>query len=273
MNTMKQFHTHTISITSGKGGVGKTSLTANMALTLADRGNRVLILDGDMGMANVDLFFGVKPQGTLHDLLTESKSIHEILTPLSKNIDLVSGGSGFAELNRLNRFERKAIVDAVMDLEYRYDFLLIDTSPGLSDNVLYLNAAAETMVLVLTPDPASMTDSYALMKVLHQEYKRNRFTVLCNQVRDESEGLSLYSRFSDVANRFLNVGLDYLGAVPMDASLRRATQLQRLILRHDPSSVSAGAIRQVTHQLEKTLSQNSTLERSGVFWEQVMGVA
>ena len=265
--------THTVSITSGKGGVGKTLLTSNLAWALAQQGRRVLILDGDLGLANVDLFFNVKAKGHLLDLLHENKTVDEIVTPLAPRIDLISGGSGFVEMTRLTVFERRSLVESVMGLEYQYDDILIDTSSGIADNVLYLNAAADQILVVITPDPASLTDSYALIKLLNQIHKENRFSIVCNQVPSEAEGIALFTRFTDAVTRFLSVGLDYWGCVPQDPLLRKATQMQRLILRQDPSNPASRSLQMISQNLQSARDQNTTLESAPLFWEQVMGVA
>jgi flagellar biosynthesis protein FlhG len=265
--------TRTVSITSGKGGVGKSTIVANMAYALAQRGKKVLILDGDLGMANVDIMFGVKPEHSLLDVLQGRKEMDQIVTPLAPNISLIPGGSGLVELNRLNSFERRSLVDAVSSLNFLYDYLLIDTAPGISDNVLYLNSAAQVATVVITPDPASLADSYALIKVLNQEYKESKFSVVCNQVRDEMEGISLFNRFNEVVNRFLYIGLDFWGAIPQDPLFRRSTQNQRLILKHEPQSDSAKCLLKVSNKLEGSMRMNADKAGLQFFWEQVVGVA
>ncbi|HWU42724.1 MAG TPA: MinD/ParA family protein, partial [Bdellovibrio sp.] len=215
-STFDMYRTRTISITSGKGGVGKTTLVANLALSLAQRGKKVLILDGDLGMANVDILFGVKTNGNIHDIISGQREMKDILLEVSKDVFLVPGGSGVVEFNHMNHFERRAMVEAVSALPLGFDYLLIDTAPGIAENVLFLNSAAQTVSVVITPDPASFADAYALIKVLHRQYKVNRFSIICNQVRDEDEGLGLYKRFNDVVNKFLYIGLDYWGSIPND---------------------------------------------------------
>ncbi|MBX2987597.1 MAG: MinD/ParA family protein [Bdellovibrionaceae bacterium] len=265
--------TKTMSITSGKGGVGKTTLVSNIALGLAAKGKKVLILDGDWGMANVDIFFGVRPSGHFLDVLKGQKTVREILCEVSPGIFLLPGGSGLPEVNGMNNFQRRALLDAVAELPHDFDWMLIDTAPGIADNVLYLNSAADSISVVITPDPASFADSYALIKVLHQKHKENRFSILCNQVRDEVDGFGLYRRFQEAVTRFLDVGLDFAGSVPMDPLLRRATQMQRLVLRQEPQSPSARAIANLCariHMDEGRVEGKGSLQ---VFWQQVVGVA
>jgi flagellar biosynthesis protein FlhG len=265
--------TKTISFTSGKGGVGKTTMAANFAHYLALQGKKVLVFDGDLGMANVDIFFGVKPNGTLLEVIQGEKDLMDVITPVSSHIHLVSGGSGLVEMTRLNAFERKGTVDAISQLEHNYDYMVIDTSPGISDNVLYLNSAAQNITVIVTPDPASITDSYALMKVLYKEYKETRFTVLCNQVRDDAEGLSLFQRLADVTSRFLPIGLDYGGSVTSDPLFRRSTQSQRLILKHETNSDAARVLNNSFNRIEKSLAKSDNKGGIQFFWEQVVGVA
>jgi flagellar biosynthesis protein FlhG len=266
-------NTRTIAITSGKGGVGKTTMTANIALQLSREGQKVLVFDGDLGLANVDIFLGVKPKGHLGEVVRGEKTMSEILTEVSPNLFLISGGSGIQDLNKINAFERRELLDSVSELPITFDYMIIDTASGISENVLFLNSAAQQISVVLTPDPSSFADSYALIKLLHKEYKENKFRIICNQVRDESEGVLLFNRFSDVVNRFMDVSLDYWGAVPQDVVLRRATQLQRLILRHDPQAISSKAILDVTQKIQSSVSQDVNKSGLQFFWEQVVGVA
>lgn len=265
--------TRTISITSGKGGVGKTTLVCNMALRLAQTGKKVLILDGDLGMANVDIFFGTKTVGNVRDVIYGDKEMKDIMVEASKDVFLIPGGSGIVDFNYMNNFERRAIVDSVSSLPHDFDYLLIDTAPGIADNVLFLNSAAQAVAVVITPDPSSFADAYALIKVLNAQGKVNRFSIVCNQVRDEVEGLALYQRFNEVVGRFLVVGLDYWGSIPQDPALRKSNQMQRLIMRQDPGSEAAKALRLITAHMEKSVQP---FERTGgmqMFWEQVVGFA
>ncbi len=265
--------TKTVSVTSGKGGVGKTTIVSNLAFALARQGKRVLILDGDLGMANVDIMFGVKAEANIHQVIKGEVEIAQAITPLGTNIDLIAGGSGIVELNRLNSFERRAMMESLQSMDGLYDYMLIDTAPGISDNVLYLNSAAQETAIVINPDPASLTDSYALIKVLNQEYKESHFSIICNQVRDETDGMALYHRFNEVVSRFLFVGLDYWGPLTQDPLFRKSAQNQRLILKHEPTSESSRQLLNISMKLERSLVRKN--EKSGLqfFWDQVVGVA
>jgi flagellar biosynthesis protein FlhG len=241
-----------LSVTSGKGGVGKTSLVSNMAVGLAKQGKKVLVFDGDLGMANVDIFFGVHPQRNLQDVI-DGVPLRDCLTQAAQNIDLLAGGTGLYGLCHLNAFQRREILSHIAEMNYLYDYLIIDTSPGLHDHVLHLNSVADECLVVITPDPSSFTDAYALIKVLHQKYRTQKFSIVCNQVSDEKTGAHLYLRFADVAQQFLPIRLAYKKTIPFDPQMKLSNQLQRLILRQDAKSISSQAI---TSLCAEIVSQN-----------------
>jgi flagellar biosynthesis protein FlhG len=244
-----------ISIASGKGGVGKTTLTCNLAVALAEKNQKVLIVDGDLGMANVDIFFGVRPKHTIEDLIN-GIPVHECVTSALKNIDILAGGSGLYNLTQMSAFQRREMMNQVSELKFKYDYALIDTAPGLHDYVLHLNSVADQCVVVITQDPSSFADAYALIKVLHQKYKTQNFKVVCNLI-DETSGGSLFVRFSDVVEKFLPVRLSYLGSLPQDLQLKKMQQMQRLILRQDPEIPSAAIFRTLATSLISDFGQPS----------------
>lgn len=237
-----------ISFTSGKGGVGKTSITCNVALSLAQQGKKVLLLDGDLGMSNIDIFFGVHPQKTLADVIN-NENIRSCLTSVANNVDLLAGGQGVQELYQLNAFQRREIINRLADMRFNYDFLLIDTAPGLHDYVLHLNAISDEIFVILTPDPSSFADAYALIKVLNQKHRTQNFSIICNQVKDEKQGAHLFLKFSEVIQQFLQVRVQYKCTVPYDPQLKMMNQVQRLIIRQDAQSASSKSIRALSSEI------------------------
>lgn len=265
--------TRTISVTSGKGGVGKTTLVCNMAASLSKKGYNVLILDGDLGMANVDIMFGHRCTYTIRDVLNGSKRIDEVLTQVDPHIWLLSGGSGFQELQSLSEREKRIILEQLSSLKQQFDFMLIDTAPGIDNNVMYFNTSAQEIYVVVTPDPSSFTDAYALIKVLHTYYREKRFSIIANQVRDEQEGLAVFQRISDVSQKFLYISLDYMGCIPADISVKRAIRTQQIFARTAPECAAGQAIKKIIEKINT--SQNVGQVKGGIqfFWEQIMGVA
>ncbi len=265
--------TKTISVTSGKGGVGKSTITANMAVQLAKQGKKVLVMDGDFGMANLDIMFGVSTNLSIESVLLGQKELREVICEVSSNIHLIPGGSGVYSLNRMSMFQKRFLMDQVSKLEGVYDYLLIDTAPGIDDDVLYLNSAAGEVYIVLTPDPASVIDSYALIKVLNQKYKEVKFSIVTNCVRDEKESVRLFRAISDMAEKELLVHLKYLGHVPQDSQLRNAVKSRKLVSEIYPRCPSSLSLQ----KLAKKLSDfNGIEERSGgmqFFWSQMLNVA
>ena len=271
MNFLDQ--TRIMSITSGKGGVGKTTLISNIALGLAQQGKKVLIFDADLGMANVDLFFGIKANGHIGEVIDGQKELREILVELTKNVYLIPGGSGVVELQHMNHFQKRAMLDAIQDLPMNFDVVLIDTAPGLAEHVLYFNSVAEENYLVLTPDPSSFADGYALVKVLHHQYKKKKFSVILNQVKDQQEAMKIFSKFQDIVAQFLHIRIDYLGFLPFDQSLKKAVQSQRLILKQDPMAISSKGIQEIIAEIQRTNVRTGSKTSSKQFWSQVVGMA
>jgi flagellar biosynthesis protein FlhG len=265
--------TKTISITSGKGGVGKSTLLANLALQMARQNKHVLILDGDLGMANVDVMYGLRAPFNLEHVLSGQMELSEIIVDVAPNIRLIPGGSGVASLQNLGAVERQFILDQVSEIDGPVDILLIDTASGIDDNVLTLNSAAEEILVVVTPDPSSMTDAYALIKILHQRFGENRFSIVLNMVTDEAEAKRTFKRLGDVAQNFLNVSLSYKGFVPMDADLRMATKAQQLVTRESPQSLASQHIQRLAENLSSFDQLHRVKGGMQFFWERLVSHA
>lgn len=272
-SVMKNFCTRTISVTSGKGGVGKSTLVSNLAIGLSRLGHRVLILDGDLGMANVDVMFAKRTTSSIEHVLTGEKRLTEIMIEVAPDVFLIPGGSGVYGLQQIDTFQKKMLLDQVNGLADPFDFMLIDTASGIDDNVLYLNSAAQEVLVVVTPDPASLTDAYALIKVLHKKFNEHKFSIVANMVQDQREALAVYKRLSDVTQRFLCVSLDYKGFIPTDVNLRAATKTQQLILQTNPQSPSSTAIIGLSEKLSGYDSLAPVKGGMQFFWEQLVGVA
>lgn len=234
-----------IAVSGGKGGTGKTTVAVNLATALAAAGRSVLLLDGDLGLANVDVVLGLTPRGTLEQVLQGTRRLEEIVLRSSDGVSVIPAASGVARMANLPQQELAAIVQAFSSLPGSYDALLIDTAAGLGDSVLAFCQAAQHQLLVIRNEPTSLTDAYALIKTLSQERKVRRFRVLVNMARAGSEPQLLFKRLQRVTERFLDVVLDYAGEIPDDESVARAVRARRSVLAASPGAPAARAYRQL----------------------------
>ncbi|HVP35003.1 MAG TPA: MinD/ParA family protein [Steroidobacteraceae bacterium] len=234
-----------IAITGGKGGVGKTSVAVNLATALAARSRRVVLLDGDLGLANADVFLGLSPRYTLAHVLAGERTLDEILVEAPQGFKLIPAAAGAADLAQLGPAEHLGLIRAFSSLAARLDVLIVDTAAGLSHSVLQFSQAAQQVMVVMCDEPASITDAYALIKVLSRNHGVERFRILANQIRLPGGGRELYQRFERVAARFLDVTLEYAGEIPDDDCLRRSVRGQRPVLDEYPSSPAARAFKKL----------------------------
>jgi len=238
-------------IASGKGGVGKTNVVANLALLLARSEKRVLAIDADLGLANLDLFLGVKPQATLADFFTGEKTLDEIIVRNPDGILLLPGGSGIQEITALRQEQKIALLTELDALSHEMDFVLVDTGSGISDAVTYFTSSSQQIVVVVTPEPTSMTDAYALIKVLASTHHQKRFWILPNNVSDEIEARRLFDTLSGTALRFLNASLDLLAWIPRDPQLLRAVARSRPVVAENAEAPSAMAFVRLARRLNE----------------------
>jgi flagellar biosynthesis protein FlhG len=240
-----------IAVTGGKGGVGKTSVSVNLATALASAGRRVMLLDGDLGLANVDVFLGLSPRHTMAHVLKGERTLEEIIVESPHGVHVVPGASGVAELANLSAAGHLGLVQAFSALSRRLDTLIVDTSAGISHGVLQFSQAAQQVLVVVCDEPASMTDAYALIKVLSRQHDVSTFRVVANMVRAPGEGEALYQKLGRVTSRFLDVTLDYVGEIPEDPYLRRAIREQRPVTAAFPSCPASRAFKKLALKADK----------------------
>ncbi len=247
-----------VAVTSGKGGVGKTSVTVNLAIALSQKGYRVVIIDADLGLSNIDVVFGIVPRYTLLDSINSEKGILDILCEGPNNIKFISGGSGVQELINLDKNSLEAFIANMSLLDHIADYILIDTGAGLSDTVMNFVLSAEEVLLVVTPEPTSITDAYALVKTVSHIKKDCMINVLINRADNENEAKTVYNNFAMVSDRFLGMKLESLGYLPFDQSFTKSVKLQRPYLLCYPKNGTSKLINDVADMLlKKEITQNS----------------
>lgn len=234
-----------IAVTGGKGGVGKTCVSVNLATGLAAAGRRVVLLDGDLGLANVDVLLGLSPRYTLAHVLSGERTLDEILVTAKQGFKIVPAASGAANLASLDATAHLGLVQAFSGLATRVDALIIDTAAGIAPGVLQFSQAAQHVLVVVTDEPASLTDAYALIKVLSRDHGVTRFRVVANMSRGPGEGETLFKKLEKVTGRFLDVLLEYAGDLPDDEHVRRAIKVQRPVLDAYPGSPAGRAFKKL----------------------------
>ncbi len=238
-----------IAVTSGKGGVGKSNITANLAVLAAQAGRRVLIIDADLGLANVEILFGVTPKYNLSHLLDESVPIDEVLARGPHGIRILSSGSGLQALTKLSEHQRLQLLRALDPLENWFDLVLIDSGAGIGDNVLFFVGAAHEVLLIVQPEPTSLTDAYATVKVLSQLGGVHNFNVIVNTAESDVEARDLFQKLTRVSTQFLKAKINYLGYVPRDPNLHKAVTSQRPMVELFPTSPASQALAALSNTL------------------------
>lgn len=272
-NVTLRKQTRVISITSGKGGVGKSSVAANLALAAAKIGQRVLLLDGDFGLANLDIIFDVKSRATLFDVLHNGEDIRNVIIEAAPGVDMIPASSGVMEMTNLGIDEKAKLLGAMQSLEDSYDLMIVDTGAGISDDVAWLNSSASEIIVVATPEPTSITDAYALIKVLNQRYKLKKFQLLVNQAKSDSDALKVYQKITGVSDRFLNVSIDYVGHVLWDELASESIRMRKPMVRSFPQARASKNYMQIAQrffQKQETQVDNGNLQ---FFWRALVGHA
>lgn len=225
----KRHRPRIITITSGKGGVGKTNIVANLGYTLSRYGQKVLIFDADLGLGNLDVLLGLTPEYNLSHVLKGEKKISEIVVPGPGRLQILPAASGIQELTELSPEDRYLVFSQLETFIRDFDIMLIDTAAGISTNVLYFNINADEIIVVATPEPTSITDAYAMMKVLSVKYGTDQFKLVVNSAASDGEAEDVFRQLNMVAERFLDVNIDYYGGIMLDENLRKGVRQQKLV--------------------------------------------
>ena len=243
--------TRVIAVTSGKGGVGKTNLSINLAIAYANLGKKVIVLDADLGLANVNVILGIIPKYNLYHLIRKQKKLNEIILDTNYGIQIVAGASGFSKIANLSNEEREQFVKELSELSFA-DVIIIDTSAGVSRNVLSFVAAADDAIIVTTPEPTAITDAYGIIKIIATEIENMDLglKLIVNRVKSVTEGKKVSERVINIAGQFLNVKLDYLGYVYDDTAVQNAVLQQKPFLAVDDTGKAAICIKHIVSRLE-----------------------
>lgn len=237
-----------ITISSGKGGVGKTNFSVNLAIALAKLGRRVSLIDADLGLANVDVLMDLVPKYNLNHFIRMEKTIEDIIIEGPYGLNIISGGSGLLEMANLNKDNLKRLIDGLQILNERSDYIIIDTGAGLSDSVISFVEAAHDVILIVTPDPTSITDAYALIKNIHQMEKNLKIVV--NRVDSNKEGYEVFNKIHLAAKRFLNSEIKHLGFIYEDSSVKKSVNLQTPVIIAFPNSLASKGIEMIAYNIE-----------------------
>lgn len=240
-----------ITVTSGKGGVGKTNVSANLGIALSNLGKKVLIMDADLGLGNIDVLLGLHPKFTLESVINGEHTLDDVMIDGPSGIKVIPAASGIKNMAELSANQHAGIVQAFSEINQDIDVLIIDTAAGIADSVISFACAAQEVLVVVCDEPASITDAYALIKLLHKEYGLFRFRILANMVKSVQAGREVYDKLVRVTDRFLDVALDFTGVVPYDESVIKSIRKQRAVVEAFPRSQAATSYKRIAEKTSR----------------------
>jgi len=239
-----------MAITSGKGGVGKTNVSVNMGVSLAAMGKHVAIMDADLGLANIDVLLGLRPVMNLSHVLAGQATLDDIILEGPQGVKVIPASSGVQKMAELTPTEHAGLIRAFSELSVPMDILIVDTAAGISDSVISFSLASQEVVVVVCDEPASITDAYALIKLMSQQHGQRRFRILSNMVRSVQEGRDLFAKISRVTDQYLDVMLDFMGMIPFDEHVRKAVQRQKAVVQVFPTCKASQAFKNVVKKID-----------------------
>ncbi|WP_291323366.1 MinD/ParA family protein [Desulfonatronospira sp.] len=260
-----------LSITSGKGGVGKTNISVNLALCLHKLGKKTLLLDADLGLANVDVILGLNPRLNLFHLFHENIDLQKIILPTDYGFDILPSASGVTEMLSLSTGQKLELLEIMDTLEEELDFMIVDTGAGINENVIYFNLAVQERIVILTPEPTSLTDAYALIKVLKTQYGIERFRVVVNMAKNQEEARDVFKKLYNACDHFLSgISLDLVNVIPLDQNVRKGVASQSPFCHYAPNSRAARATMQVAESIAQWKPAENLDGNIKFFWKKLL---
>jgi len=259
-----------ISVTSGKGGVGRTNIAANLAYLIAAQKKKTLVLDADVGLANIDVILGINPRYNLSHVLKGERTLAETLVQGPGGMKILPSASGIPEMTDLSRGEKLTLIDEFNTLSDSVDLMMIDTGAGISSNVMYFNMAAKEIIVVTTPEPTAMTNAYALIKVLYQRHAKRRFRLIVNMVSNASEAKDIYARLSKATDHFLNLTIEYLGYIVLDEKVKEAVRQQTAVAELYPQCPAARCLAKIAEKISTESMEDYENGSIKFFWENII---
>ena len=260
-----------IAVTGGKGGVGKTNISVNLATNLSKLNKRVILLDADLGLANVDVVLGLSPEKNLSHVIENQCGLEDVLLEGPEGIKIVPASSGVKRMANLNNLEQSGLISAFSSISDQLDIMIIDTAAGINESVINFSRAAGEVIVVVCDEPASIADAYALIKVLSRDYAVNKVHLICNQVESKAHGEVLLNQMLKVINKYLDVAVNYLGSIPEDSYLRKAVKRQVTVSSAYPRSRASEAFREIAKKLINTKNSSQSTGNLEFFVEKLVG--
>lgn len=256
--------TRIVVVTSGKGGVGKTNIALNLAITLSELGKKIILLDADMGLANVDIILGLVPKYNLYHVIKREKELKDILISGPKGVQIIPGGSGIIQMANLSEYELKQVVSELGKLDGESEFMIVDTGAGIANNVLSFALMADDIIVLTTPEPSSLTDAYGIIKTAASREARGKYHLIVNRASSETQGIMVGQKLKSVCERFLGVEINVLGFVLEDRAVHTAVMKQEALVEHAPNSGAAKNVREIAYRMCALTTTDGSAQPIGI---------